>query len=164
MSLLRFASILTLAFWVGGLAALALVGAPTLFDVLEAGDPAAGRALAGRLFGAMFDRFQHLAWICGGLLAALLILRTALGPRPRPFAIRLSLTLAMLAFALVSGLVVAPRIEAIRRNTSGAVASLADDDARKVALGRLHRLSTGLAGLTIVAGVGLLWMEMKDPH
>ncbi len=164
MALLRFASILTLAFWVGGLAALALVGAPTLFDVLEASDPAAGRTLAAQIFGAMFDRFQHVAWICGGLLTGLLILRAVLGPRPRPFAVRLSMTLAMLAFTLTGGLVVAPRIEAIRRDNAGTVASLADDDARKIAFGRLHGVSTGLAGLTLVAGIGLLWMEMKDPH
>ena len=43
---LRFASVLVLALWIGGLAALALA-APVVFDVLETRDPANGRALAG---------------------------------------------------------------------------------------------------------------------
>jgi hypothetical protein len=164
MSVLRFASLLALAVWVGGLAALGGVGAPALFSVLEGRDPAGGRALAGELFGEIFLRFQHLAWLLGGAFVMLLITRRMLGPRPRPFGVRLAGASVMLALSLVAGLVLAPRIDAIRRETNGAVAALDDADPRKTEFGRLHGLSNALMGVTLVVGAGLIWLEMKDPH
>jgi hypothetical protein len=164
MAGLRFASLLTLAVWVGGIVVLGGVGAPALFAALESRDTAGGRMLAAELFGEMFVRFQHLAWALGGVLVLLLILRRVLGPRPRPFALRLSAASAMLGLSLVGGLVLAPRIEAIRLDTKGAIAALEDDDPRKIEFGRLHGLSNALMGVTLVVGVGMLWLEMKDPH
>lgn len=155
---------LTLAIWVGGIVALGAIGAPVLFSTLESRDGVAGRALAGELFGHMFLRFQHLAWLLGGLLVVLLILRRVLGPRPRPFAVRLLAAAAMLAVSLGAGLIVAPRINAIRVEVNGPVAALDDGDARKIEFGRLHGLSNALMGATLVVGIGMLWLEMKDPH
>ena len=66
MFVLRLASLVVLAIWVGGLAALGFVAAPVIFSTLEAQDPAGGRALAGLVFGAVFRRFQHVAWVLGG--------------------------------------------------------------------------------------------------
>ena len=153
-----------LAVWVGGLAVLGGIGAPTLFDVLEARHAMNGRMLAGELFGEIFLRFQHLAWLLGAGLIVVLIVRRMLGPRPRPFAVRLAAAAMMLAASLVSGLVIAPRIEAIRRTIPGAVAALDDADMRKREFGRLHGYSNGLMALTLVVGVGMLWLEMRDPH
>jgi len=164
MSGLRFASLLTLAVWVGGLVVLAAVGAPALFDVLESQDPGGGRTLAAALFGEMFLRFQRLAWALGGVLVVLLIVRRMLGPRPRPFALRLLAAGAMLALSLVTGLMIAPRIDGIRRETAGAIAELDDADPRKAEFNRLHGLANALMGVTLVVGVGMLWLEMKDPH
>jgi hypothetical protein len=164
MSLLRFASVLVLAAWTGGLAVLGAVGAPTIFAVLDARDPVGGRAVAGEVFGAIFQQFQYLACVFGTLLLVLLILRAVLGPRPRPFAARVVMVVLMLGISLVSGLVIAPRIDAIRTATDGAVAALPDDDARKQEFGRLHGWSNGLMGLTLLAGAWLIWTEMKDTH
>ena len=132
--------------------------------VLESADPAGGRTQAAALFGAVFTRFQTLAWGAGGAVILLLILRAVLGPRPRPFALRLTIAASMLAVSLASGLMIAPRIDQIRHETSGTVASLPDDDPRKAEFGRLHGLSNGLMALTLVAGAWMLWVEMKDPH
>lgn len=162
MSLLRLASVLTLATWIGGLAVLGGVAAPTIFSVLEAHDPVAGRTLAGLVFGSVFERFQHVSWGLGVLLLLLLGARAALGPRPRRLAIRLWTVTAMLAMSLAAGLVLAPRIDAIRERTPGTVAGLPDTDPDKITFGRLHGLSNGLVLLTLVAGVGLFWVEMKD--
>jgi hypothetical protein len=164
MSGLRFASLLTLAVWVGGLAALGGVGAPAIFAALESRDPVGGRILAGELFGEIFVRFQHLAWILGGVLVLLLIVRRVLGPRPRPFAVRLSAASGMLGLSLLSGLVLAPRIDAIRLETTGAIAALDADDPHRIEFDRLHGMSNALMGVTLVVGVGMLWLEMKDPH
>jgi len=162
MSLLRLASVLTLAAWIGGLAVLGGLAAPTIFAVLESHDPESGRALGGLVFGAVFTRFLHFSWGLGAALLLLLALRAAIGPRPRRLAVRLWTVIAMLGMALVTGLVLAPRIDAIRERTSGAVASRPETDPDRVEFGRLHGYSNGLMMLTLVAGIGLLWVEMKD--
>jgi len=162
VSLLRLASVLTLAAWIGGLAALGIVAAPTIFTVLEIHDPVAGRTLAGLVFGAVFERFLRISWGLGVLLLALLGARAALGPRPRRLGIRLWTVAAMLAISLTTSLVIAPRIDAIRDETHGTVASLPDTDPVKIEFGRLHGLSSTLLLVTIAAGVGLFWVELKD--
>jgi hypothetical protein len=162
MSLLRLACVLTLAGWIGGLAVLGTVAAPTIFTVLEAHDPIAGRTAAGLVFGAIFERFSHVSWGFGALMLALLGARAALGPRPRRLGIRLWTVAFMLAVSLTTSFLLTPRINAIRDSASGPVASLPDDDARKSEFGRLHGLSNGLMLVTIVAGIGLLWAELND--
>lgn len=164
MSVLRLLSLVVLAVWIGGLAALGGVAAPTLFSTLEGLDPAAGRETAGLVFGAVFVRFQQLAWILGLLLMALLGLRAAIGPRPRRLGWRLWITAAMLAISLVAGLYIAPRIDAIRDSAGGPIEALADDDARRGELSRLHGTSTGLMIVTMLAGVWLMWIELRDKH
>jgi len=164
MALLRFASVLVLAIWVGGLATLGSLAAPEIFRVLERHDPAHGRALAGEVFGAVFQRFQRAAWVLGALLLALYGLRALLGPRPRRLGLRVWTATALLAMSLVGGLVLAPRIDAIRRATAGPVAGLPDGDATRAEFGRLHGLSNGLMLLTLLAGAGLMWTELRDPQ
>jgi Domain of unknown function (DUF4149) len=162
MSLLRFAALVLLAIWIGGLAVLGGIGAPAIFAVLEAHDPVGGRTFAGLLFGVIFDRFQHLAWLLGALLLVVLGARAALGPRPRRFAWRVWTVIVMLAMSLATSLILAPRIQQISDSVTGAVAALPDTDARKIEFGRLHATSTALMVVTLLAGLGLTWAEVKD--
>ncbi|MFI5178139.1 MAG: DUF4149 domain-containing protein [Vicinamibacterales bacterium] len=164
MSLLRFASVALLALWIGGLAALGVVGAPAIFDVLEAHDPVAGRTLAGAVFGAVFGRFQHVAWGIAVLVMALTGVRAALGPRPRRLGLRLWMLAGMLAISLASALVIAPRIDRLRDTTPGTIASLADTDPTKIEFDRLHGLSSGLMIVTLLAGAWLIWAELRDTN
>jgi Domain of unknown function (DUF4149) len=160
--LLRFASLLILVVWIGGLATLGFVGAPAVFEALEQQDPANGRTLAALTFGAILSRFHRVSWILGAVFMAVLGLRAALGPRPRRLAIRLWAAAVMLAMSLSVALWIAPRIEAIRASTTGPIASLPSSDPVRIAFGRLHGASTALMVLTICLGTGLIWMEMKD--
>ena len=164
MAFFRFAGLLALALWIGGLASLAGLAAPVLFDVLAARDPASGREVAGAVFGTLFERFQYASWIAGAVLLLSLGGRAALGPRPRRFGIRMWVAAGMLAASVTSVLYVTPRIERLRTGTSGSVASLSDDDPVRVEFGRWHAVSTGLMALTLAAGVALLWMEATDRH
>jgi hypothetical protein len=164
MSLLRYASLLILVVWIGGLATLGFVGAPAVFDVLEQRDPAGGRTLAALVFGAILARFHRISWVLGAALVGLLSLRAALGPRPRRFGPRAWTAAAMLAMSLAAGLWIAPRIDRLRGSTDGPIANLPDGDASKIEFVRLHGASTALMVLTLVAGAGLVWMEMKDGH
>ena len=164
MNGLRYLAILALALWIGGIVALGALAAPTLFEILEVRDPASGRELAGLLFGAMFERFQYSAWGLGGVVLASLVARAALGPRPRRFAVRMWTLLAMLAISAAVALYITPRIDAIRETTHGPVAHLAEADSRRTEFGLLHGAANGLMLVTVVAGLGLIWVELKDAH
>jgi hypothetical protein len=162
MPALRVISLALVATWIGGLAVLGIIAAPVVFEVLESHDPVAGRTLAGLLFGTIFERFQHLAWGLGSGLLALLGLRAALGPRPRRLAIQLWLVIGMLAASAYTGLIISPRIDHLRDTTPVTMASLPEDDARRVEFGRLHGLSNGLMALTLMAGLALFWIETRE--
>jgi hypothetical protein len=158
MSALRFLALLALAVWIGGLATLGGLAASTLFDVIESRD------VAATAFGALLQKFQYAAWVAGGVILASLGLRAALGPRPRRFGLRMWVSAGMLAASVASVLVVAPRIERIRASLPHPVASLPESDPRRIDFGRWHQLSTVLMTLTMAAGIGLMWAEMKDGH
>jgi hypothetical protein len=164
MAFLRWAALLALAFWTGGLATLGGLTASTLFSTLEARDPAGGRELAGALFGQVLDDFQRASWIAALVLLASLGARAALGPRPRWWGVRMWIATGMLAASVVGVVVITPRIEAIRASVPGPVASLPETDARRITFGRWHLLSTGLMAATLVAGAGLIWAESTDGH
>jgi len=164
MLLLRVASFVVLSIWVGGLAVLGFVAAPMIFSALEAHDPATGRALAGLVFGVVFERFQYWAWLLGGLSMALLLARALLGPRPRRLAWRLWLVAGMLALSVVTSRYISPKIDRIRQDTAGNVSSLPDTDPRRVEFGRLHGLSNIFMLVTLIGGVGLIWMEADEKH
>jgi uncharacterized membrane protein len=164
MVVLRVASLVVLSLWIGGLATLGFVAAPAIFTTLEAQDPAGGRAAAGLVFGAVFARFQTWAWVLGGLLILLLGARALLGPRPRRLGWRVWTIATMLALSLYTAFSLTPRIDQIRRETAGSIASLPDTDPRKKEFGRLHGLSNIIMLLTLVGGVGLLSIETTDTH
>ena len=162
MRFLRFLSLLTLAVWIGGAIALGAIAAPTLFASLTSHDPALGRATAGVVFGAVLHRFQQASWLLAGLLLASYGGRALLGPRPRRMAIRVWTVVAMLAISLGGDLVVARRIETLRRDRPANLVEVPDTDERKITFGRMHALSTALMGITVIAGLGLLWAETHD--
>jgi len=164
MVVLRVASLVVLSLWIGGLAVLGFVAAPMIFATLEAQDPAGGRALAGLVFGAVFARFQDWAWVLGGVLILLLGARALLGPRPRRLGWRLWTIAGMLALSLYTAFSLAPRIDRIRRETSGSISSRPDTDPLKQEFGRLHGLSNIFMLVTLIGGVGLLSIETTDTH
>ena len=161
MSVLRFAFLLTLAVWIGGLLVLGGLVAPAVFEVLQAHDAVNGRVLAGSLFGDMLSRFEHWSWGLGGVLLGVLGQRAALTSPPRRMALPAALIVIMLGMTTYTGQVIAPRIDAIRTRVPGAVTALADTDPRRVEFGRLHGLSAILMALTLLGGVIILWTEVK---
>lgn len=162
MAWLRVTSLVALALWVGGLAVLGFVAAPAIFATLEAQDPSGGRALAGAVFGAVLWRFHYWMWALGGGLLVLFLVRRLLGPRPRYLSVRMGVVVLMLALGAVSAYYISPRIDQIRSETSGSIASLTDGDPRKAEFGRLHGLSNILMLCTLGAGISLLWAELND--
>src|SRR5262245_27891975 len=97
---LRVASLVVLAIWIGGLAAIGFVAAPAIFNTLETADPAGGRALAGLVFGSVFNHFLYVSLGLAAIYVVLLVLRALLGPRPHRSSWRAWTVTAMIAFSL----------------------------------------------------------------
>jgi hypothetical protein len=163
MLALRYAGLVALTLWVGGLLALGAIGAPAIFDVLAARHVAGDRVIAGAIFGEILGRFHLLAYACGVVLLGTLLVRGIMGPRPIMFAVRLAVAFVMLLATAYSGLIVSATIARTQAEIGAAPpSSLPEGDPRRVEFGRLHAMSTGLAVVPILGGLFLLFRELKD--
>ena len=162
MLALRFAGLLALAVWVGGLVALGAIAAPAIFDAVTLRQIADGRALSGAIFGEILRRFHLVAYACAAAVIGSLIIRAVLGPRPRWFAVRLAIAAVMLTATAYSGLIVSPRIERLRADIGVSPSSLAESDPRRAAFGQLHGLSTALQFVPLMGGLLLLQFEARE--
>jgi hypothetical protein len=161
MLALRYAAVLALVFWTGGLVTLGTVSAPAAFDVLGARG-AEGRALAGAVFGETLSRFHVGAYLCAAVLVISLAARAVLGPRPRHFALRLLVSVAMIGVTTYTGLVLLPQMAEAQLAAGMSIAALPDGDPRRVEFGRLHGLSSSLQIVPVLGGLALLFFELRD--
>lgn len=167
MLAVRYAYVLALVVWLGGMLLLGAIVAPATFQVLQGLDPANGRALAGELFGTTLARFHPVAYGAGAVLLASLILMRVLGPRPPAFAVRALIVAGMLGVSLYSGMVVLRRVDVIQQQVGTLPSKLPAGDPRRVEFDALHTLSTRLMMVNIVAALILLYWEARDtdmPH
>jgi hypothetical protein len=162
MLVLRYAALLTLVTWIGGLIVLAGIVAPSVFDVLAVRHVPDNRLLAGAVFGEILRRFSLVSYASGGALLLTLVVRAILGPRPRRFAWRAALTVLMLATSLYTGVILARRIDRLQHDIGVAPSSLAADDPRRLEFGRLHSLATGLQLVPLLGGLSLIYWELKE--
>jgi len=159
---LRYVYVLALALWLGGMVVLGAVVAPTTFQVLQASEPAAGRALGGAVFGAVLARFHYVAYAAGTLALLALSAMALLGPRPRSFAVRSTIVALMLLVALYSGFAVLREIDAIQLEVGALLSTLPAGDARRVRFDELHQQSTQLMMFNIVGALVLLYWEARE--
>lgn len=159
---LRYAALVAIALWAGGLVVLGAVAAPSIFDTIAARNVADGRVLAGAIFGETLRRFHVVSYVCAAVLIASLLLRRALGPRPSRSGVRLAISSLMAAAALYSGVVLSGTIERARVEAGGAPSALAENDPRRVEFGRLHGLSIMLSMVPVFGGLILLFWELRD--
>jgi hypothetical protein len=164
MLVLRYAYLLALVVWLGGMVVLGAIVAPSVFQVLQLREPDTGRVLAGAVFGAVLARFHLVAYVCGATILLTLILMAVLGPRPPQFAIRTVLAAIMLAIAVYSGVVVLGSVNRLQQEIGANVApsSLSGGDARRVRFDSLHLLSTRLMMINMVGALALLYWEARE--
>ena len=162
MLVLRYAYVLALVVWLGGMVVLGVIVAPTTFQVLQASAPANGRVLAGDLFGQILARFHYVEYAAGGAVIVSLLAMALLGPRPRALAVRLALSTTMLLIALYSGFIVLKTIDAIQVEAAGLPSLLPPGDARRIRFDELHTLSTRLMMANIAGALALLYWEARD--
>jgi len=141
-----------LGIWVGGMATLGVIVAPTVFKVLHS------RLEAGTVFGGILHRFGMLqiglAVVC---LVSLVMLRLSGGLSTRTAALRIGAIGVMLVLVLVSQFYLAPEI-VLERESIVAFDSVPAGTPQKARFDRLHRLSVQAASATLLLGLGvLLW-------
>jgi hypothetical protein len=139
-------AVVLLAAWLGAATLVAAAVAPAAFAVLPT------RTLAGALVGRILPALFWSGVLIG---AATTALTWTLSPR----AWRTAAALTLVAACAAAQLVVAPRIERVRRQIGGAVESLDPSDPRRLAFGRLHGLSVawmGVGGLAALVALVLL--------
>jgi uncharacterized membrane protein len=159
---LRLVYVLALAVWLGGMAILGAVVAPTIFQTLQSADANTGRAMAGLAFGAILDRFHFVAYGCGILLFVSLIAMALLGPRPKHFAVRCGIVAGMLLVSVYSGVIVLGEIDAIQREIGTSPSHLSVTDPRRVRFDGLHQLSTRLMMIDLIGALALLYWEARE--
>ena len=162
MRALRYAALLALVVWSGGLIALGSIAAPAIFDTVAARQLADGRLVAGAIFGETLRRFHLVAYACGAVLVLSLVTRRILGPRPRRTGVRIALASSMLAAMVYSGMAVVPRVAAMQRGMDVAPSSLPPTDPRRAEFGRLHATSTALLLVPVIGSLALIWWELRD--
>lgn len=162
MLALRYAAVVALTLWVGGLLALGAIAAPSIFDVVAIRHVADGRLLAGAIVGETLRRFHLLSYGAAAVLLISLLTRAVLGPRPRRFAVRFAVAFVMTAATAYAGLVLAPRIARTQAEIGAAPSTLPETDPRRVEFGRLHGTSSGLLLVPLAGGLLLLFWELKD--
>jgi len=161
---LRFATVLAIAAWIGGLVALGAVAAPAIFEVVSLRQIPDARMVSGAIFGEILRRFHLVSYACGGLILLSLAARAVLGPRPRRFAARFGLAALMLAATLYSGLIISESIERVQHAIGVGVApsSLPVGDPRRTEFGRLHAQSSMIQLVPLIGGVILMLFELGD--
>lgn len=132
-----------LGLWVGGMATLAFIVAPTLFRTMP-------RALAGQAFGEILQRFGpfQLALAAIAIVTVGILARTEL--RPRTAVLRVVVLIFMVILVCTSQFYIGPAIEHERASNPGAGMKVSDR------FSVLHRMSVTLAGTTLFLGTGLL--------
>ena len=162
MLVVRYVALTALVVWVGGMIVLGLLVAPSTFRVLQAHDPAAGRALAGALFGDVLRQFHLLAWTCGSIVLVCLLIMKFIGPPPRAFPLRAGIVAVMLALDVYAGVSVSRGIAEVQAKVSGPMNALPADDARRARFDRLHATSTALMTIDMALGLVLLFWYVRE--
>jgi uncharacterized protein DUF4149 len=139
-SLIQFAA---LALWLGAAGFFSVAVAPALFAVVPT------RTMAGEVVGRLLPSIFYSGIVTGALVIGVdLVIRRHWEWGGREIA-----GLVMIGACAVAQLFVSPRIERLRAEIGGSLESLATDDVRRVAFGRLHGASVAWLGAAMLAAV-----------
>jgi hypothetical protein len=162
MVAVRYVALLALVVWLGGMVMLGAIVAPSTFRVLQAADPAAGRVLAGALFGEILRVFHLLAFGCGALIILALVVMKFVGPPPPAVIARVGIVVIMLALEFYSAGPVTREISEIQSHVTGPISRLAETDERRIRFDRLHQTSTTLMTVNMALGLVLLFWYVRE--
>jgi uncharacterized membrane protein len=155
MSFLRFAMLLSLVFWIGGLLFFAFVLAPTAFQVLP------NTHLAGNVVGRALNKLHWIAIVSAivFLISSLLYSRITVGTA-HPFAIRNILTAVMLGLTLLSQYWIIPKMYALRATVADFAAVPLTNPVR-VQFDAFHVWSTRVEGAVLLLGLVVIYLTLN---
>jgi hypothetical protein len=157
MSFLRFLSLLSLVLWVGGVAFLAFVLAPTVFrpGFLPS------RHLAGAVVGQCLNILHWLGVTCGVVFLVTSIAESkALTGVAAPFALRNLLIVAMIVLTLISMFAISARMVQLR-NDMVIVDNVPQDDPRRIEFNHLHIWSTRVESAVLLMGLAVIYLTAR---
>jgi uncharacterized membrane protein len=141
--------------WLGVMAFFGTVIAPAAFTTLD-------REAAGRFVSAVFPRYYAVGAALGGLALLALLVRLLLRDNRSGGWVSLLLVALMLASTLYAWLVVLPAAHAAREALHRTGAATGAVSTESVAFTRLHRLSSVLNGVSLLAGIlGLVAVGLR---
>jgi hypothetical protein len=147
---MRVVPSVVVSLWLGAMAFFAFAVAPAAFGTLE-------REQAGRFVSAVFPRYYAWSAALGMIaIAACLARPAATGWRGRDW-LPLGLAVSMLCLTLYAWLVILPAAHSAREAARQPGAGASAETAR---FARLHRVSSLLNGLVMIAGAMLLVTEV----
>jgi uncharacterized membrane protein len=150
-SLARFMLIFPLGVWIGGIIFFSFIVAPALFAMLPKPETAAS------IIGVTLTDL-HLMGIACGLLALL----SSFIAKPLHAKGLRTLLAVMLILTAVSLFGIMPQMQRIRDSVGGSIEALPPQDAGRAAFDRLHRLSVGLEGVVLLAGIASLALLSRE--
>jgi hypothetical protein len=141
--------------WLGVMAFFGAVIAPAAFTTLD-------REAAGRFVSAVFPRYYAVGAALGGLALLALLVRLLLRDDRSGGWVALLLVALMLASTLYAWLVVLPAAHAAREALHQTGAATGAVSTESLAFTRLHRLSSVLNGVSLLAGIlGLVAVGLR---
>ena len=141
--------------WLGVMAFFGAVIAPAAFTTLD-------REAAGRFASAVFPRYYAVGAALGGLALLALLVRLLLRDDRSGGWVSLLLVALMLASTLYAWLVVLPAAHAAREALHQTGAATGAVSTESLAFTRLHRLSSVLNGVSLLAGIlGLVAVGLR---
>ncbi len=141
--------------WLGVMAFFGAVIAPAAFTTLD-------REAAGRFVSAVFPRYYAVGAALGGLALLALLVRLLLRDDRSGGWVSLLLVALMLASTLYAWLVVLPAAHAAREALHQTGAATGAVSIESLAFTRLHRLSSVLNGVSLLAGIlGLVAVGLR---
>jgi uncharacterized membrane protein len=141
--------------WLGVMAFFGAVIAPAAFSTLD-------RDTAGRFVSAVFPRYYAVGAALGGLALLALLVRLLLHDDRSGGWVSLLLVALMLASTLYAWLVVLPAAHAAREALHQTGAATGAVSIESLAFTRLHRLSSVLNGVSLLAGIlGLVAVGLR---
>ncbi len=155
MTLSAILEIIAITLWVGGMAALAFIAAPAIFQT------EASREKAGKMFGLMLRRFHLAAYGCGAAILLAGAMRWAGSFNHYLSAsevTRYVIAVLMLGLSLYSGFVISRKLDRLRELMPGGIDQTPKTDPNRVAFNNLHRLSTTLMAFNLLLGLALAVM------
>lgn len=155
LTLSAILEIVAITIWVGGMAVLAFIAAPAIFQ----SEPS--REKAGKTFGLILKRFHWVAYGCGAVILLAGALRWAGAFSHRLSASELTryvIAFLMLGLSLYSGLAISRKLDALREKMPGGIDRTPKEDPNRVEFNNLHRLSTTLMAFNLLLGLAMAVM------